>query len=543
MASLRTAWNNVYGNKRLLAYALIGLLIGVWATEILLVQHWSACPSTAIKTGTLVKDSARRMALNITACGFFICLLHRNLLTLAFSLWALSLSVLMVYSNYFGRPLSYTVFINQSREGLAVSDAAFTFLRWEIIVFALFAFALKATISTVIPRKQIPKQVYIRWATSYAICYLLLAFFLAGVHKPIREIRLGSPEYTYGYAVAWITECLTFDSSALLKDANEKAKVKSDVLVNIDSTFPLGKHVVVVQVESLDYLAVESTVRNKSVMPFLKSLHEIAMTYSVKPFHKTGSCEADFSLLMSATPIGSLNPFQVPGFSYEQSLAQVASQQGYRSIAFHGNTGSFFQRRNAYEQMGFDEIFFSEELANHQIAGEWDEELLAFSAKTLRAAKDSQFHFIITITSHAPFKKLPIEKRELYKHPATIQERYLNNMRYVDRTLKSYVKQLPEDTTVVIYGDHESNVRGYTSSDTHQDRVPWFILQKGRALSHFQRSQKKGLALSGNLNQLDMACYLRECISVAQQNGFQFSSKDRPERIAVEPRVGSTTIR
>ena len=543
MASLRTAWNALSGNKQFLAYALIALLVSIWATEILLIQHWSACPSAAIKTDILFKDSARRMALNITACGFLICLLHRNLLTLAFSLWALSLSILMVYSNYFGKPLSYIVFINQTHEGLAVSDAALTFLRWEIIAFAFFAFVLKVTISTVIPRKQIPKQVYFRWAASYAACYLLLAFFLAGVHKPIREIRLGSPEYTYGYTVAWITEYLTFDSSAILQDAKEKSKAKSDVLVNIDSAFPLGTHVAVVQVESLDYLAVESEVRNEFVMPFLKSLHEIAMTYSVKPFHKTGSSEADFSLLMAATPIGSLNPFQVPGFSYEQSLPKLASQRGYRSIAFHGNTGSFFQRRNAYEQMGFDEIFFSEELATHQIAGEWDEELLAFSAKTLRAAKDSQFHFIITITSHVPFKKLPIEKRELYKNPVTIQERYLNNMRYVDRTLKSYVEQLPDDTTVVIYGDHESNIGGYASSDIHHDRVPWFIFQKGRTLSRSQRSQKGGLALSGNLNQLDMACYLRECISATQQNGFQFSSKDRPERIATGPQAGSTAIR
>ena len=284
MTLLRKVRNYFYVNKQFFAYALIGLLISVWATEILFVQHWSACPSTAIKTGTLVKDSARRMALNITACGFFICLLHKNFLTLAFSFWALSSCLLVVYSNYFGKPLSYTVFINQSREGLAVSDAAFTFLRWDIIAFAFFTFLLKVIISTIIPRKQIRKCIYLRWTAFYAFCYVLLAFLLAGVHKPIHEIRLGSPEYTYGYTVAWITEYLTFDSSALLQDANEKAKLKSDLIVNIDPAFQLGKHVAVVQVESLDYLAIESKAQNHFVMPFLKSLHEVAMTYSVKPF-------------------------------------------------------------------------------------------------------------------------------------------------------------------------------------------------------------------------------------------------------------------
>ena len=33
------------------------------------------------------------------------------------------------------------------------------------------------------------------------------------------------------------------------------------------------------------------------------------------------------------------------------------------------------------------------------------------------------------------------------------------------------------------------------ASDTHQERVPWFIFQKGQTLSLSQQSQKEGLAL------------------------------------------------
>ena len=73
--------------------------------------------------------------------------------------------------------------------------------------------------------------------------------------------------------------------------------------------------------------------------------------------------------------------------------------------------------------------------------------------------------------------------------------------------------------------------------------MPWFIFQKDQTFSRPQRSHKKGLALSGNLNQLDMACYLRECISTTHQPSFQFSLEDRPERIATDPQVGSTTLR
>lgn len=506
------------------AWLLVALLVVAWAFEITLVQHWTTLPEAALSTASIVKVAARRAILSLAACAAVVCLLRGWLLTAAFGLWAVAATVLIVFATYFEAPLSWPVIAAQWREGLAVSDSGLAIVSRATIVFAISACVLKVALASLIPHDELNRRGR-RIAIASALgVYVAMAIALTVFVKPLRQIRIGTPEYMYGYAVAWGAEMLWFDREALLAEATEKARAKSDTLTAVEEPFELGRHVAVVQVESLDFAAVEAHVDGQPVMPFLRSLRDASMLYSVRPFHAAGSCDADFSLLMAATPIGRFNPFQVMGFSYGDALPRLARERGYRSVAIHGNTGEFFQRRRAYEQMGFDELLFMEELTPQGVAGAWDDQLLAHSAKLLAAADEPTLHFVITITSHTPFDKLPPDNRELFREPRTVAHRYLNSMRYVDRALERYMAALPAGTTVVLYGDHESNVQGYADSSRHEDRVPWLIVEKERDLSLRQRSRESGLALSGTLTQLDMACFLRERMAAsrpADDGGFR----------------------
>lgn len=518
---------------------LLALLIGAWVLEISLVQHWTTMPEAALSTANALKDAARRTILNVAACTALVCMLRGWALAAAFGLWAVAANVLFVYATYFQAPLSWPVVSRQWREGLAVSDAGVALLSWAAIAVAVAGCVVKLAIAGRIPRDALPRPRLRGLAAAAGLAYGITAVALAGFHKPIAQIRVGTPEYVYGYVVAWAAEMLTLNDEAILAEAVEKAQARSDTLAAIEDPFALGRHVVVVQVESLDFAAVQAHVDDRPVMPFLHELRNRAMLYAVRPFHGSGSSEADFSLLMAATPIGRFNPFQVAGFPYADSLPRLAREHGYRTVALHGNTGAFFHRRPAYERMGFDELFFAEELAPERVAGAWDEELFAFSAARLAAAAEPTLHFLITITSHTPFDRLPRGKRELFPDPQSIEERYLNSMRYVDRALERYVAQLPFGTTVCIYGDHESNVKGYLADSTHENQVPWFIFEKGRELAPRQRSQASGLALSGTLTQLDMACFVRDRVTRSDP----VSAGGRPRRIQTARAPEDTTLR
>lgn len=506
-------------------------LVLFWATEISILQEWTAGSELSIPIAHAIKDAGRRLVLNIAACTVLVCLLRRWGLLAMFAIGLIMTNFLVVYANYFRSPLSWPVISSQWREGLAVSDHGMSLIDWRVVVIAVVALAAKVILASGISTDAPSRRERIKWAAIAGGTYLAVAIGLAGFHKPLRRISTGSPEYVYGYLVAWTAEAISYDNKVLLQTALRKAKASSDILSATERPLSLTSKIAIIQVESLDFNVMESEVDGEAVMPFLSRIQSQAMVYCVKPFHDTGSSEADFSMLTAAAPNGKVNPFQIDGFPYEQALPWLAQQQGYRSVAFHGNTGEFFQRRDAYEQMGFSRLYFTEELEPLAISGRWDRELLEFSADLMEASIEPTLHFVITITSHGPFDKLPQSERELFKEPSNVQERYLNNMRYVDRVLEDYYEQLPRDTTVVMYGDHESNVQDYCPSDHQQDRVPWLILQKGRDLSTHQESRESGLALSGELSQLDMVCYLRDRMAETQVAKSKIASR----RIASKP--------
>lgn len=506
-------------------------LIMFWALEILILQQWTAGAEVSVPLAHAIKDAGRRLVLNIAACTVLVCLLRGWSLRAVFVLGLIMTILLVVYANYFRSPLSWIVISSQWREGLAVSDHGMSLVDWRIVVVGAGALGAKMLLAQGIRRDAASRRERFRWAGIAGGIYLVFAIGLAGFHKPLRRISTGSPEYVYGYVVAWAAEAIAYDNSGLLRTALHKAKASSDVLSTTEQPLQLTNKIAIIQVESLDFNVIELEVDGEAVMPFLRHIQNQAMVYCVKPFHDTGSSEADFSMLTAATPNGKVNPFQIDGFPYEQALPWLAQKQGYRSVAFHGNTGEFFQRRDAYEQMGFSRLYFTEELEPLAISGQWDRELLEFSADLMAASTEPTLHFVITITSHGPFDKLPPSERELFDEPSNVQERYLNSMRYVDRVLEDYYSQLPSDTTVVMYGDHESNVRDYCPVDHQHDRVPWLILQKGRDLSAQQESRDSGLALSGDLSQLDMVCYLRDRMAQTQIAKSKIASR----RIANKP--------
>ena len=91
-------------------------------------------------------------------------------------------------------------------------------------------------------------------------------------------------------------------------------------------------------------------------------------------------------------------------------------------------------------------------------------------------------------------------------------------MGYLDKALSRYISNLPKGTTVLLYGDHESNI-DYTKNNKWpvrpeaQEWVPCFIYKVGDDLAGKQTTRNLEISTSGELNLLDVISYLRVCIN------------------------------
>jgi phosphoglycerol transferase MdoB-like AlkP superfamily enzyme len=499
----------------------IAMLIGIWFLELLAIQECTSLPSDTFPLRSMIKYASCRVALNVFMCIFLVCILNRFWLYLTFALEFLVNNLLVVYAGYFGTPLSWYTIKNQWQEGVAVANFGLMLIQWPILLALLLALIIKVAAREQLHRclKNAKNMRRIGWIA--AACYLMFAAWLLGIYKPINQLFFGSPEYAYGYVLAWTSEAVFVDDVQILKSAIETAKQRSDHLASQEALLQLGDRLAVVQVESLGLDVLDAQVDGQWVMPFLHDLKTRSMFFVVQPAHKTGSSDADFTLLTDSMPNGRIAPFRIEQYPYANALPELARKQGFASIAMHGNTGSFFNRRQAYEKMGFSEIYFAEELHKLGCAiphgGVLDGDVFRLSAQWMQQAKLPTIHFIVTLTSHGPFNRLTPEQRELFPSPANEKEAYLGCMRYVDRVLEAYLKSLPEGTVLVLYGDHESGVRGIQETPKPpMELVPWMIYRKGENLAESQWTRQADLSQSGQLHQLDLATFLHKSLKTSQ---------------------------
>ncbi len=332
-----------------------------------------------------------------------------------------------------------------------------------------------------------------------------------------------------GYLGPWIAELYYLNNDRLRKRVIERRDWKSDQLTPVEYPLPIQPRLVIIQVETLDQNVIGHRIRQAGgtveVTPFLNRLRDESMYYRARVFRFQGSCDSDFTMMANVAATAQVNAYALPDYPYEdgkvRTLPRVLKEHGYETIALHGYPSSFYNRGPAFYRMGFKQSLFQEVL-EHDYGlplsnfGILDEHVFQVSLQKLREAKVPTCHFIITLTSHWPYKCAVPQEDYPFPHPANEAQDFFNSMRYVDDCLRDYVKALPKHTTLVIYGDHTTNVRdGNFAPDRGagvDEYVPIFIYDTDRDLAELQRTRNEPLADDGSLNLLDISTFLRNRI-------------------------------
>jgi phosphoglycerol transferase MdoB-like AlkP superfamily enzyme len=433
---------------------------------------------------------------------------------------------LMTYFKYFLKPLSLLTILTSWREGLQMGGFAWDMFPRGAAAWLLLALAIKLAALGLSWKASLPRRC--AWLVSSVVftCYVGL-YALANYNDPLSYIQstrgVGRLGHMRGYLGPWFAEWYYLRSEELLNEALKLRRIRYDRLTPIEADIPIHKRLVIVQAESLDTNILDWRAGGVEVTPFLNHVRRASMFYRVRAMHTRHSADADFAALNGVRGSARANPYTIPNYPYGNTTPQLLTRCGYEVYSFHGNYGEFYNRRAAYEKMGFSGIRFRRELEGYGLpADRWgvdDRDVLQLSARVIRTAAVPTCHFIITLTTHSPYTQLPSSRCEIFPDPQTTAERYLNNMRYLDNCLRDYITALGSGTTVVIYADHPTEDFDGFVADRDVGRelefIPCLIYDTDQDLSKVQKTRNQSISTDGSMNLVDVISYLRRQIERA----------------------------
>lgn len=233
-----------------------------------------------------------------------------------------------------------------------------------------------------------------------------------------------------------------------------------------------GKNVLFIQCESLQNTFVNRKYNGQEITPFLnKLIKEKGTIYFNDYFELLGlgnTSDAEFVSMNGIYPSAKGQAYDLFKDTKLYGMPQVAKSHGYDNLAFHGNSGSFYDRDKHYRALDFNGIYLGEDLVQDEVInmGLSDGSLFRQMAPILEKSNREGRNFFalaVTLTTHTPFV-MPENLKTMEPKPGDEDDfvyNYANCARYTDDSLKALFQDLAargilQNTVVVIYGDHHA---------------------------------------------------------------------------------------
>ncbi|HEY5560419.1 MAG TPA: LTA synthase family protein [Clostridiaceae bacterium] len=270
-----------------------------------------------------------------------------------------------------------------------------------------------------------------------------------------------------------------------------------------------GKNVIMIQVESLQNFAINSSINGQVITPNLNAFINKSLYFDnfYNQVAAGNTADAEFMTNNSIYPASTGAAYSVFAKDKFDSLGTELQAKGYATAAFHGNTQVFWNRNVMYPKEGFQDFFSKSSFNSDDILGLGisDKSFLTQSLEKLKTMKSPFFSFLVTLSSHYPFdggsKYGDFDPGE-YKD--TIFGSYLQAIHYADEQLGMFLDGLSssglmDNSIIVLYGDHTAIPTGsgnelykFTDINTQSD-FQWAQYQKVPLIMHFPKDANKGV--------------------------------------------------
>ncbi len=319
-----------------------------------------------------------------------------------------------------------------------------------------------------------------------------------------REYVLG----TFGLYTYQISDCVTslhakinmlqgFDKSeqAFKEFYEEPEKKKEEEVVEKDNEYSdifKGKNVITVHAESIQQFTLDTYINGEELTPNLNKLAREGLYFTNFYAQESvgTSSDSEFTFATSLMPASSgtvaINYWDRDYVTVQKELRDM----GYYTFSMHGNNGSYWNRLNLHNSLGYDKFY------NYTTDFEIDETIgLGLSDKSffrqavpkikdISEEHDNFYGNLLMLTNHTPFSDIERvsdyevdfkykkynEETGLYEEVSvpflegTKLGSYFKSVHYADEALGQLMSDLDEsglleNTVIVIYGDHDAKLK------------------------------------------------------------------------------------
>lgn len=250
------------------------------------------------------------------------------------------------------------------------------------------------------------------------------------------------------------------------------------------------QNLIVIQLESIQSFPLGLTVSEQEITPNLNKLANNSLFFShfYSQIGQGSTSDAEFAVNTSIYPLENGAVTSLYKNKDFPGLPKLLKTAGYRSLTFHANKDTFWNRYKIYPSLGFDKYYALDFFGQHDLIdmGPSDEYFFQRSIPVLveQNRQNQKFYAnFVTLTSHHPFI-IPDGRTELIL-PTDLERtflgNYLNAANYVDKALGEFFNYLKRDglwdnSVIVIYGDHF----GLTPTSLKQEGKEQFLKLLGR---------------------------------------------------------------
>lgn len=290
------------------------------------------------------------------------------------------------------------------------------------------------------------------------------------------------------------SEKLNQEETNLLKENFKEKKVGN--INNYTGIFK-DKNIILVQLESIDDFLV-----NSKIMPTTYKMMKNSINFTNHYSFTSGGGSTFNSEFMVNTGYSSAYHYNQSAYSfsrnnYDYSLPNLLRKSGYKSNAFHMNTGEYYSRGVNYKSFGFDSYYGLKDISKYNENTDYwlDRELILNSEfnKLIFNNEGLSMSFIITYSAHMPYKTTRGTCSMLTEEPGLTEYECLKlQAKETDYFMSLLLENLEknnmlDNTVIVAFTDHylytledKSLLDEYKVTDNNLiNKTPFFIWSNG----------------------------------------------------------------